>query len=263
MNNRKEQANEKYRKLFEELGLNSSFEYVRFEKKDALWFRCKRCGSEFSRCNDIFKGRQNKLVCPTCKNGTKRFSEIANKAMDYYQNGHSAAETAEKFKLTTREVKDFAKHRHISNGRIFGKCSNDDRMKKTEEVARSVSESMNLVIFWVWQGVDKYYPVINTRTGEVLYMRGSRFTSSRCTNRKIAGAINIRNLIERDGNRCYICGKEMNLSDRRWGNYGPDYPTVDHIRPLSKGGKNDLDNVRICCGLCNLRKGAKYEEITK
>lgn len=34
--------------------------------------------------------------------------------------------------------------------------------------------------------------------------------------------------------------------------------TIDHIKPLSKGGKNELDNLKTCCYICNLKKGSKW-----
>lgn len=58
-------------------------------------------------------------------------------------------------------------------------------------------------------------------------------------------------LIKRDGNRCYICGIECDKSDKTWGNFGPTYPTIDHVMPLSKGGSHTWDNVRLACGRCN------------
>lgn len=39
---------------------------------------------------------------------------------------------------------------------------------------------------------------------------------------------------------------------------GPDYPTIDHVIPLSKGGSHTWDNVKVACGECNcVVKGAK------
>lgn len=33
--------------------------------------------------------------------------------------------------------------------------------------------------------------------------------------------------------------------------------TIDHIVPLSKGGKNGLYNLQVCCNKCNMKKANK------
>jgi len=51
--------------------------------------------------------------------------------------------------------------------------------------------------------------------------------------------------------KCFYCGKELTLKTM----------TIDHFVPLSKGGKHEIENLRICCRTCNTSKGAKlYEE---
>jgi 5-methylcytosine-specific restriction endonuclease McrA len=35
--------------------------------------------------------------------------------------------------------------------------------------------------------------------------------------------------------------------------------TIDHIKPKSKGGKNNISNYQPMCQLCNTTKGAKYD----
>lgn len=62
-------------------------------------------------------------------------------------------------------------------------------------------------------------------------------------------------VIKRDNCVCQICGKKCDPDDKRWGNFGPDYPTIDHILPLAKGGTHTWDNVQCACGMCNTKKG--------
>ena len=61
-------------------------------------------------------------------------------------------------------------------------------------------------------------------------------------------------VIERDNNICQICGKPCDSQDLSWGNSGPLFPTIDHIRPLAKGGSHTWDNVQLAHGICNSYK---------
>lgn len=61
-------------------------------------------------------------------------------------------------------------------------------------------------------------------------------------------------IYNRSEGRCGICG--------RFVPYGEF--TVDHIVPLAKGGKNDLDNLQCACKSCNQLKGSMdYETFTQ
>lgn len=75
---------------------------------------------------------------------------------------------------------------------------------------------------------------------------------------KFDRSITLNRLVQRDGLECYICGKTCDPSDKRWGSFGPDYPTIDCVVALKNGGSFTWDNVRVACGECNCaRKGAK------
>lgn len=63
-----------------------------------------------------------------------------------------------------------------------------------------------------------------------------------------------KKVIKRDNGICQICGKKCNPLDLRWGTIGPDFPTVDHIIPLAKGGTHTWDNVQCACAICNSNK---------
>lgn len=51
-----------------------------------------------------------------------------------------------------------------------------------------------------------------------------------------------RNIFDRDLHTCQYCGSTKNL-------------TIDHVLPVSKGGKNTWSNMVTCCFKCNNKKG--------
>jgi len=54
-----------------------------------------------------------------------------------------------------------------------------------------------------------------------------------------------KNVLVRDRYTCVYCGcKQKSL-------------TIDHVLPVSKGGKTDFDNCVACCKSCNNHKGAR------
>lgn len=57
-------------------------------------------------------------------------------------------------------------------------------------------------------------------------------------------------VLKRDNFRCTICGRRAS-----------DGVTlhVDHIKPVSKGGKTEMSNLRTLCDYCNLGKSDKYD----
>ena len=52
----------------------------------------------------------------------------------------------------------------------------------------------------------------------------------------------------RYGTDCYLCGS-------------PNAGTIDHVRPISAGGRSGIENLRPCCYTCNAAKGDKIYEI--
>ena len=70
--------------------------------------------------------------------------------------------------------------------------------------------------------------------------------------------ITVMGLFKRDRGVCAICGKPCDLNDyeRRNGYFiaGNNYPSVDHIIPLAKGGEHSWDNVQLAHRICNVIK---------
>lgn len=53
-------------------------------------------------------------------------------------------------------------------------------------------------------------------------------------------------IFRRDGERCKRCGSRRNLE-------------IDHVVPISKGGKSTYDNLQTLCHSCNVEKGTDIE----
>lgn len=59
-----------------------------------------------------------------------------------------------------------------------------------------------------------------------------------------------KEILRRDAHQCQYCGNRKQL-------------TIDHVIPLSRGGKHLWNNVVIACATCNCRKGNKTPEEAK
>ena len=76
--------------------------------------------------------------------------------------------------------------------------------------------------------------------------------------------ISLEGLFRRDKGICYLCGGQCDWNDietREDGTKiaGDWYPSIDHVRPLSKGGLHAWDNVRLAHRICNTRKCDKED----
>src|SRR5271163_2323876 len=56
-------------------------------------------------------------------------------------------------------------------------------------------------------------------------------------------------IIQRDGPNCWICGKSFKLKER---------PTLDHVKPKSKGGSHRFSNLKIAHMKCNTSRGNNW-----
>ncbi|MBO6092434.1 MAG: HNH endonuclease [Oscillospiraceae bacterium] len=73
--------------------------------------------------------------------------------------------------------------------------------------------------------------------------------------------ITLEKLFKRDGGVCYICGRLCDWMDivNQDGTLiaGDNYPSIDHVKPVSKGGTHTWSNIKLACRACNTRKGWK------
>jgi 5-methylcytosine-specific restriction endonuclease McrA len=91
----------------------------------------------------------------------------------------------------------------------------------------------------------------------------------RLSNGRIDKDITLSKLIKKDNNICHICKGKCNRKDytkTTEGHFivGRDYPSIDHVVPVSKGGTHTWDNVKLAHHYCNTIKNNNviYEEGT-
>ena len=139
---RRQLAEEDYRRRFIDLGLNKSFEFLRRDWSShhgkKMFVKCLSCGAEFSIWNEVLKGRQKAMHCKCCGASSdggviKARTPEVDKAMQFYVQGHSVKETAEKFGFTKVDINNFAKKRGLTNGRDWSKARIEDQKKEAEQ----------------------------------------------------------------------------------------------------------------------------------
>ncbi|MFD2840105.1 HNH endonuclease [Populibacterium corticicola] len=68
-----------------------------------------------------------------------------------------------------------------------------------------------------------------------------------------AAQVLLRRVLATYGSQCHLCQHPIDV--RLLGQRHPDGPSVDHLIPRSKGGTNDMGNLRPAHQRCNSRRG--------
>lgn len=226
MDKRREEAEANYRQKFEALNLEG-FEFLRREwsqeRDRRFWVRCKKCGAEFLRFNDVLRGKTKTLNCRQCGNGTNSFMPFVEEVLQFYRAGHSISETSNKFNIKKSTLNNWVKTRRVTNGRTFEEGGRESNKARAEAAVVPGRVSRN----------------------------ASHYRRAKLHGAPAEVGITLQKLIERNGLTCAICG----LPCFYFGNGCTDlYPTIDHIVPISKGGGHTWNNVQIAHRLCNVNK---------
>jgi hypothetical protein len=64
--------------------------------------------------------------------------------------------------------------------------------------------------------------------------------------------LSVFQIAKRDGNRCHICCRKVNMDLSGMAKWGP---TIEHILPVSQGGTNEPDNLALAHRHCNVARG--------
>ena len=117
-------------------------------------------------------------------------------------------------------------------------------MKKAERKTRKyyVYDTETQYVLWKWMTEEEIEEMrINQSDRGSIISKGKHGRGKRKTYSK-----NTRKLIYLNaGGRCELCGRKILLDDM----------TIDHVKPLSMGGEDDVSNLACTCLPCNVFKG--------
>lgn len=156
---RREETEKKWRQKFKALNLDERFEFLyrnwNTHKGGKCGIRCKNCGAEFETwaLHECIKGNQTYIRCSKCgtsSNGEGKLaydSFRADEIAEFYTEGHSVRETAERFGLTKAQVNNFVRRKCLTNGRQWQDGVAEANKQRSKDAELRVSEHIDSLGF--------------------------------------------------------------------------------------------------------------------
>ena len=148
---------------------------------------------------------------------------------------------------------------------VHHRCRCDACCKAEHEYYRKRANAKGRIATRSKWGTDNYIPGLYRKETQKK-CDANRYKAYTKDGKGYSKRIKWQNIADKYNMTCAICGCKVNPDDTYIGKnerkcYGPNYPTVDHIIPLKRGGTDTLDNVQLACKRCNSSKGAKLNDI--
>lgn len=199
--------------------------YVGIDKK--AYIKCRKCQTITYRSMQFLKQHRWLPTCKTCQK----------------------IETAERIQRKKEEARAEKEKKRIEDKaqREQEKLSKMMNRKATQASMRACPRCNGL---FVPRKQGQQY--CSTRCGELAhYALKKDHRLKKMREVVIDKGITLQALYQRDNGKCWICGKPCDYTADINAN---DYPSIDHVRPLAKGGKHSWDNVRLAHRICNSKK---------
>lgn len=229
----------------------NGFEYVGGYKDSKSLFdvRCKRCGSVFKRTAQVIR-RPKQLTCFACVERKTQQSRpvfitsckwCGKEIRTTFKNQLVCSSECRRLYQNARHVAEYQSNRSEQPKRKCKWCGKEfNSWKRTAYCSDECRDA-----------ADKDRRKLQNRKRQLS-------TNVVLNNGVHWNPISIKRLWVRDGGKCGICGKTVNLKLCRGGpgnRIDMMAATVDHIIPLACGGSHTWDNVRLAHFMCNSKRG--------
>ena len=158
----------------------------------------------------------------------------------------------------------FCSKAYITNRKTSRFCSSDCRSKQIAIETRAVRAANGSRVYSAeCERCSQIISEDKKRYGRfcrncALVRQRERYRQSHLRRQQVLNPlrISVEVLIERDGVVCHLCGVDVDLALPRNSRFGA---TIDHVVPLSKGGLDVLDNLKLAHWICNIKKGNRVD----
>lgn len=233
-----------------------------YNKRPKLKKICCVCGKEFETY------REKIVTCSSECSKIRKREQHNLRDRQKYKEEHPEARTMDEILKTSQERKK-TKQREAAER----KAQRDAKLQKTRE--KKAKEKQKRIDYW--QNYCQLHECAECGQMYVAHYPLSRYCSEKCSRAKykridryqgitVDKGITLKKLARRDKDICALCGESVDWSDfviREDGTVicGDDYPSIDHIMPISKGGLHSWANVQLAHRGCNTFKSDK-EQVT-
>lgn len=260
---------EKFKKKFEDKFSNFKYHSGFKSVDDYFKMKCKKCGHVQEKHAQCLR-HSEEIICDNCRE-IKREKELLNKKNDLRYKV---------IDLVNKRIKAIKRDEKLH--KTCERCGNNFKADSLQRVHCDKCVEEIKTEKKSWQGVIKCHECGKEFEKEVHHQI---YCSPKCLNKamnrikeikrreklrqngKINYKISLDKLIERDDSTCQLCGKPIDLNDYKMTNEGyfiagDNYPSLDHVLPVSKGGTHTWDNVQLAHFYCNSIKCNKVKEIS-
>ena len=222
----------------------SGFDYVSGYNatKKPIVVRCRQCGRTFERQFHIFRDVVNGTwqcgnECPLCRSDRLKAEQEQRETVRKAEREREAQKrTQHKAERLSRTVGDELTKRLAIH--VCKNCGKEFCQMVTGYNSQLYCSEACQKRWFCRKANEKRYRKLMTRRHDT--------------------DITLDKLFKRDKGICYLCGRNCDWTDGEQKNgtfiAGDNYPSVDHVIPVSKGGTHTWDNIRLACRRCNFMK---------